>query len=114
MFWKKGSGPNKPPASPKKPSREELIAQAKAQVAALREQIGEETLDKVRTLLAAQQGAQKPGAVKTPPAPPAEKPKAPPSKKQPTPAEQAHRLIETMDKEKVADYIRSMSREDKD
>lgn len=44
MFWKKKK-------KPKKPSREEIIAQAKAAATAKREEIGDETLDQIRQVI---------------------------------------------------------------
>lgn len=107
MFWKK------PPEPPKsaivKPTRDELIRQAKANVKAAREELGEETIARMREALLAQE--QKKQA----------KPAAPPSPAKPavrppddSPATRAKKLIETMDKAKVADYLRWMSREEKD
>lgn len=98
MFWKK------PPKSDlSKPgtkiSREELIAQAKANVAAAREELGEENIARMRAILLAQEEKNKPQPYRPPNA-------------EPTPAEQAKELIKKMDKAKVADYIRTLSRED--
>ena len=44
MFWKK----KKPKKDPKKLTREQIIAQAKANAAAAREEIGDETLQKIK------------------------------------------------------------------
>lgn len=43
MFWRK-----KPPATPAKPTREQILAQAKANVIAARAEIGDETLEKIK------------------------------------------------------------------
>lgn len=105
MFWKKP--PEPPKFKAQKPSREELIAQAKAQVTAARKEIGEETLNKIRDVLQAQE-RQKKVVIQPPPSQPAD------DGREASPADRARKLIENMDKAKVADYIRSMSREDKD
>ena len=44
MFWKK----KKPKKDPKKLTREQIIAQAKANAAAAREEIGDKTLQKIK------------------------------------------------------------------
>lgn len=43
---------------PKKKSREELIAEAKANAAAAREQIGDETLDKIAEMMAKKENSE--------------------------------------------------------
>ncbi len=43
MFWRK-----KPRATPAKPTREQILAQAKANVIAARAEIGDETLEKIK------------------------------------------------------------------
>lgn len=72
--------------TPKKPSRAEIIAEAKANVKKATEEIGEETLDKVRAHLA---------------------------QKENNPLEQAIRKIKAMDEERIADNIRATYREDR-
>lgn len=104
MFWKKPPKSGKTPE--KKLSREDLIAQAKANVAAAREELGEETIAKMRAILLAQEKQQKAQE------PRADIPAPTPSPKETTPAQRARELIEKMDKAKVADYVRSLSRED--
>lgn len=95
MIW------NKPPETPKtatgKPSRDELIAQAKAAVAAAKEELGADTIARMQAILLAQQ-QQKQKTVAAP--------------TDVSPAERARELIKTMDKAKLADYIRATSRED--
>ena len=62
MFWKKkkgkdgGESANNPPEGTK-PSREELIAQAKASMAAARAEIGDETLEKIKAAMMKKQGS---------------------------------------------------------
>lgn len=107
MFWKK------PPASTSsdpavKPSRDELIAQAKAAVAAAKKELGPETIAKMQNLLAQQQQKQKAQAAAAYKA--AETAGQP--KTDPSPAERARELIKHMDKQKLADYIRATSREE--
>lgn len=100
MFRKKP--PTDRPFAPAKPSRDELIAQAKAHVRAARAEIGEETIAKLQAVLSAQEAARA--------APPPARPHAP-AAPDVSPAEQARKLIETMDKAKLADYLRLMARD---
>lgn len=91
MFWKKkkggGSGNSaKDGGGPAKPDREELIARAKASMAAARAEIGDETLDKIREAM---------------------------MKKQASAIEQAKARIKAADTDKVRDNIQFMMREDK-
>ncbi len=107
MFWKK------PPSQPKSgktasPSRDELIAQAKAGLRAARAELGEENIAKMKAMVLAQQQREK--AQSSPP--PAGSSPVSPSADDLSPAQRARELIKTMDKAKVADYIRTMSRED--
>lgn len=76
MFWKK-----KKKEGPKKPVREELIAQARANAAKARAEIGDETLQKIAENI---------------------------RKKEQSATEQAKAKIRAMDKDKVADHIKSM------
>lgn len=69
---------------PKKLSREELIAQAKVNAAAAREEIGEETLDRIREALL---------------------------QKENNPFEQAKAKVKAMDRQKVADSVSDWLRE---
>ncbi|MAZ76938.1 MAG: hypothetical protein CMH31_06530 [Micavibrio sp.] len=80
MFWKK-----KEPKKDKKPSREEILAQAKANASAAREEIGDDTLDKIREALL---------------------------KKENSPFAQAKKRIEAMDHDKVRDNVSLWMRED--
>jgi hypothetical protein len=82
MFWKK----KKKEKEPAKPTREEILAQAKANAAAAREEIGDETLEKIRQHMA---------------------------KKENNPFEQAKKKVKAMDQEKVADSLKDWMR-DKD
>jgi hypothetical protein len=89
MFWKKkkgndGAKPAKGTAA--KPSREEIIAKAKASMAAARAEIGDETLDKIREAM---------------------------MKKQASAIEKAKAQIKAADPDKVRDNIQFMMREDK-
>lgn len=63
----------------KKPSREELLAHARAVAAAAREEIGDETLEKIREAM---------------------------MKKQGSPLEQAKAKVKAMDQGRIADNIR--------
>ena len=67
-------------------SREEIIAQAKANAAAARQEIGEETLDKVKEAML---------------------------RKENNPLEQAKKRVKAMDRQKVADSVSDWMREDK-
>jgi hypothetical protein len=89
MFWKKKKG--KDGAKPAKdaavrPGREEIIAKAKASMAAARAEIGDETLDKIREAM---------------------------MKKQASAIEKAKAQIKAADPDKVRDNIQFMMREDK-
>lgn len=77
MFWKKKK-------KAKKPSREEIIAQAKATAKAKSEEIGEETLDQIREAL---------------------------MKKENSPLEQAKKKVREMDQDKLHDNIKYWMRE---
>ncbi len=101
MFWKKPPTNDKPAAG--KPSRAELIAQAKAAVASAKQELGEETIAKMKAVMLAQQQLQQ---QKKAPA------QAAPTSADVSPAERARELIKHMDKAKLADYIRATSRED--
>lgn len=79
MFWKK-----KKPKTAKQTSREEILAQAKANASAAREEIGDDTLDKIREALL---------------------------KKENAPFAQAKRRIEAMDQDKVRDNVALWMRE---
>lgn len=88
MFWKKknkGAG-TKTPEKGGKPTREQILAQAKAAASAARAEIGDETLDKIREALL---------------------------KKQQSAIEQAKAQIKAADRDKVRDHIQFMMREDK-
>ena len=85
MFWKKKKKDKKPKnATPQKMTREEIIAQAKANAAAAREEIGDETLDKIKEAM---------------------------MKKENNPFEQAKKKVKSMDKQKVADSVSDWMRE---
>lgn len=56
MFWKK-KDKGKPPENGGKPSREEIIAQAKANMSAARTEIGDETLEKIKAAMMKKQGS---------------------------------------------------------
>ena len=83
MFWKKK---DKKPAAPAKPTREQLIAQAKQNMAAARTEIGDETLEKIRDAI---------------------------MKKQSSAFAQAKAKIDAMDRDKFHDSIKFMMREEK-
>lgn len=86
VFWKKKKKP-----APKKDApatnREAIIAQARANAAAAREEIGDETLEKIREAL---------------------------MRKENDPLEQAKAKVRAMDKQKVADSVSDWLREGKD
>ena len=84
MFWNKKKKSKKKDEKSDKPSREDLIAQAKANAAAAREEIGDETLDKIREAMLAREN---------------------------NPLEQAKAKIKAMDKQKVADSMKVMLQE---
>jgi len=94
MFWKKKpkKQPSKAKNDPKKGqkqgqklSREEIIAQAKANAAAAREEIGDETLEKIKQAML---------------------------KKEQSTFEQAKKRVKSMDDDKVRDNLRFWLRED--
>ncbi len=90
-FWKKKGGKpandarQKTAKNPEGLTREEIIAQAQANAAAAREEIGDETLEKIKEALL---------------------------RKENSPIEQAKRKVEAMDKDVVRDEIRLWMRED--
>lgn len=82
-FWKSKKSDKSPPG---KPSREQILAQAKANAAAARTEIGDETLEKIKQAML---------------------------KKQSSPIEQAKARIKATDTDKVRDHIQFMMREEK-
>lgn len=82
MFWKKKDTKKTPPAAAK-PTREQIIAQAKANMSAARAEIGDETLEKIKEALL---------------------------KKQSSAMEQAKAQIKAADVDKVRDHIQFMIR----
>ncbi len=88
MFWKKkkGSGTGESAKDGEKPSREEIIAKAKASMASARAEIGDETLDKIKEAM---------------------------MKKQASAIERAKAQIKSADADKVRDNIQFMLREDR-
>lgn len=87
MFWKKKEKPLKSVSSnPSKPSREEILAQAKANMASARAEIGDETLEKIKQALL---------------------------KKQSSILERAKADIRATDTDKVRDHLKYIIREDK-
>lgn len=91
MFWKKKSKTKKEAAPadsaiPGKLSREEVLALAKSRAAAAREEIGDETLEKIKAALL---------------------------KKQNSAIEQAKMQIKNADQDKVRDNIKFMMSEDR-
>lgn len=91
MFWKKKDKGKAPPSKPSAPepgklTREQIIAQAKANAAAARAEIGDETLEKIKAALLKKQGSA---------------------------MEQAKKKIMAADQDKVRDNIQFMMREDK-
>lgn len=87
MFWKKKpKKPEKPTAEKGKATREEIIAQAKANAAAARAEIGDETLEKIKAAML---------------------------KKQASAIEQAKNKIKATDTQEVRDHLRTIIREDK-
>lgn len=89
MFWKKkDKSKGTKPATPagKKLSREEILAQAKANAAAARAEIGDETLDKIKQALL---------------------------RKQQSAIEQAKAQIKATDMDKVRDHLSLWLEEDK-
>ncbi len=75
MFWKKKK------KEPVKPTREQLIAQAKANAAKARTEIGDETLQKIAAAM---------------------------QRKEQSATEQAKAKIKQLDKDKVADHLKLM------
>jgi hypothetical protein len=58
MFWKKKPAKTAKPSPEKgKPSREDILAQAKANAAAARAEIGDETLDKIKAAMLKKQAS---------------------------------------------------------
>lgn len=85
MFWKKKKKKEAPQEATQQPmTREQIIAQAKANAAAARSEIGDETLDKIKEAM---------------------------MKKENNPFEQAKRKVKAMDKQKVADSVSDWMRE---
>lgn len=90
MFWKKK--PKKDTAAPAapenagKPSREDIIAKAKATAAAAREEIGDETLEAIKAAI---------------------------QKRQNSPAEKAKQIIKAMDDGKVRDHLSQLLKDEK-
>ncbi len=85
MFWKKKKKKEVPQEATQQPmTREQIIAQAKANAAAARSEIGDETLDKIKEAM---------------------------MKKENNPFEQAKRKVKAMDKQKVADSVSDWMRE---
>lgn len=84
MFWKKKKKKQAEEASDKPMTREEIIAQAKANASAAREEIGNETLDKIKEAM---------------------------MKKENNPFEQAKRKVKAMDDQKVADSVSDWMRQ---
>ena len=82
MFWKKKTKA-KPAENAGKPTREQIIAQAKANMSAARSEIGDETLEKIRVAML---------------------------KKQASALEQAKNQIKSADTDKVRDHIQHMIR----
>lgn len=83
MFWKKKKK-EKAPQKPEDMSREEILAEAKANAAAAREEIGNETLDKIKEAM---------------------------MRKENSPMEQAKKIIKKMDQDKVRDQLSEWARE---
>ena len=88
MFWKKKNGKDGTESAKDaaKPSREEIIAKAKASMASARAEIGDETLDKIKEAM---------------------------MKKQASVIEKAKAQIKAADADKVRDNIQFMLREDR-
>lgn len=88
MFWKKKSKDKakapETPQEPGKPTREEVIAKAKATAAAAREEIGNETLDAIRDAI---------------------------QRRQNSPAEKAKQIIKNMDDSVVRTHLSEMLKE---
>jgi hypothetical protein len=90
MFWKKknkgGGKKETPQATPPKTAREQIIAQAKANAAAARAEIGDETLEKIKEAML---------------------------KKQSSAIEKAKAQIKAADKDKVRDHLSLWLQEDR-
>ena len=88
MFWKKKDkkSPQKTAKEREPLTREEIIAQAKANMASARAEIGDETLEKIKAAML---------------------------KKQQSTIEQAKNKIRETDPTEVRDHLRTMIREDK-
>lgn len=86
MFWKKKDKNQTPQKAPAKPTRDEILAQAKANMAAARAEIGDETLEKIKQALL---------------------------KKQSSVVEKAKAQIKATDTDKVRDHLKYMIREEK-
>jgi len=88
MFWKKKNKgkPAKSAETDGKPSREQIIAQAKANMSAARAEIGDETLEKIKAAML---------------------------KKQASAIEKAKQQIKAADQDKVRDHLKFMIQEDK-
>ena len=88
MFWnKKAKKPPQKTAKEREPlTREQIIAQAKANMKSARAEIGDETLEKIKEAML---------------------------KKQQSTIEQAKARIRSTDPDEVRDHLRSMIREDK-
>ncbi len=88
MFWKKKNKEKagKSAAKDGKPSREQIIAQAKANMSAARAEIGDETLEKIKAAML---------------------------KKQSSVIEKAKAQIKAADQDKVRDHLKYIIREDK-
>ncbi len=94
MFWKKkpkdtdkdkAKAADAAPA-PGKPTREEVLAKARATAAAAREEIGNETLDAIREAI---------------------------QRRQNSPAEKAKQIIKAMDDSKVKDHLSELLKDEK-
>ncbi|PZQ47252.1 MAG: hypothetical protein DI551_03745 [Micavibrio aeruginosavorus] len=86
MFWKKKPKDKPLNGESGKPSREQILAQAKANAASARAEIGDETLDKIKAAML---------------------------KKQASAIEQAKAQIKAIDKDKLTDNLKFMMREEK-
>lgn len=85
MFWKKKKKKESPQETAQQPmTREQIIAQAQANAAAARSEIGDETLEKIKEAM---------------------------MKKENNPFEQAKRKVKAMDRQKVADSVSDWMRE---
>lgn len=91
MFWKKkpkdkDKGKTEAGAPPAKPTREEVIARAKATAAAARDEIGNETLEAIREAI---------------------------QRRQNSPAEKAKQIIKSMDDSKVKEHLSQLLKDEK-